>query len=130
RGRCILRVSGLERVRRDDRPDPGLQRRVADPMSGDSASAAATVLSLSAIRVTDLAKSTDFYTAGCGFAVEREFATAGFDAVILRAGAAGIELVAPRGDTESPQLGNMFVKLVLNTSDAPGLLARACRYGG
>ncbi|WP_280402342.1 VOC family protein [Nocardia carnea] len=91
---------------------------------------AATTLSLSALRVTDLAKSTDFYTAGCGFEVEREFATARFDAVILRAGPAGIELIAPRDEPEPPQLGNMFVKLVLNTADVPGLLARACRYGG
>lgn len=98
-------------------------------MSGEPAPAA-TTLSLSALRVTDLAKSTEFYTAGCGFEVEREFATARFDAVILRAGPAGIELIAPRDDPEPPQLGNMFVKLVLNTVDAPGLLARACRYGG
>ncbi|NKY55223.1 VOC family protein [Nocardia flavorosea] len=98
-------------------------------MSGTSAPAA-TVLSLSAFRVTDLAKSTEFYTAGCGFEVEREFATATFDAVILRAGPAGIELVAPRDEPQPPQPGNMFVKLVLNTPDVPGLLARACRYGG
>lgn len=91
---------------------------------------AATTLSLSALRVTDLAKSTEFYTAGCGFEVEREFATARFDAVILRAGPAGIELIAPRDEPKPPQLGNMFVKLVLDTADVSGLLARACRYGG
>ncbi|MFI1462393.1 VOC family protein [Nocardia carnea] len=56
-------------------------------MSGKSAPPA-TVLSLSAIRGTDLAKSTEFYTAGCGFEVKREFATAGFDPVILRTGSA------------------------------------------
>ncbi|MEV0366796.1 VOC family protein [Nocardia fusca] len=98
-------------------------------MSGKSVPAA-TVLSLSAIRVADLVKSTEFYTAGCGFEVEREFATAAFDAVILRAGPAGIELIAPRNEPQPPQLGNMFVKLVVNTPDVPGLLARACRYGG
>ncbi|MEV3964390.1 VOC family protein [Nocardia sp. NPDC050193] len=90
----------------------------------------ATVLSLGAIRVTDLAKSREFYTAGCGFEVEREFATAGFDAVILRAGSAGIELIEPRDDAEPPQLGNMFVKFVLNTPDVSALSARARRYGG
>jgi catechol 2,3-dioxygenase-like lactoylglutathione lyase family enzyme len=98
-------------------------------MRGESVPAA-TTLSLGAIRVTDLAKSREFYTVGCGFEVEREFATAGFDALILRAGSAGIELIAPRDDTPAPQLGNMFVKFVLNTPDVSALSAHACRHGG
>ncbi|MGW5381222.1 VOC family protein [Nocardia sp. NPDC003963] len=91
---------------------------------------ATTMLSLTAIRVSDLAKSTEFYTAGCGFETEREFSTADFDAAILRAGPAGIELIATRGAADTPQPGNMFEKLVLNTPDAAALLARACRFGG
>ncbi|MEU1953554.1 VOC family protein [Nocardia rhamnosiphila] len=96
----------------------------------DSMAPAGTILSLGAIRVADLAKSTEFYTAGCGFEVEREFSTPGFDAVILRAGSAGIELIAPRDDARAPQPGNMFVKFVLNTPDVSALLAQACGHGG
>lgn len=91
---------------------------------------AGSILSLGAIRVADLAKSTEFYTAGCGFEVEREFSTASFDAVILRAGSAGIELIGPHDDAQAPQPGNMFVKFVLDTPDVSALLAHACGHGG
>ncbi|MBF6079543.1 VOC family protein [Nocardia beijingensis] len=87
-------------------------------------------LSLTAIRVTDLARSAEFYTAGCGFAEENAFSTDTFDAVILRAGTAGVELIAPHGDPAPPDHGTMFTKLVLNTDDVAGLLAAACARGG
>ncbi|MBF6451155.1 VOC family protein [Nocardia elegans] len=92
-------------------------------------SASPTTLSLTALRVSDLTASTAFY-AGCGFVEERSFSTDTFDAVILRAGTAGIELIAPRTTDTAPEHGNMLVKLVLNTSDVVGLLARACAHGG
>ncbi|MGY5309340.1 VOC family protein [Nocardia gipuzkoensis] len=91
---------------------------------------APVTLSLTAIRVTDLARSTEFYTAGCGFARENAFSTDAFDAVILRAGRAGVELIAPHGDPTPVEHGTMFVKLVLNTADVVGLLAAACAHGG
>ncbi|MBF6353090.1 VOC family protein [Nocardia higoensis] len=91
---------------------------------------APVTLSLTAIRVTDLARSAEFYIAGCGFAKEREFSTDAFDAVILRAGTAGVELIAPHGDTAPPDHGTMLVKLILNTEDVAGLLADACARGG
>ncbi|MGW5106233.1 VOC family protein [Nocardia sp. NPDC004123] len=87
-------------------------------------------LSLTALRVSNLAVATAFYTEGCGFAEERAFSTDAFDVVILRAGTAGIELLAPRAGQSAPDHGNMLVKLVLNTSDVAGLLARACANGG
>ncbi|MEU1525489.1 VOC family protein [Nocardia rhamnosiphila] len=91
---------------------------------------AAVTLSLTAIRVTDLARSTDFYSTGCGFTVENEFSTDAFDAVILRAGKAGLELIVPHGVPTPPEHGTSFVKLVLNTADVAGLLAAACARGG
>lgn len=87
-------------------------------------------LSLIAIRVTDLSRSVEFYTAGCGFPEERSFATDTFDAVILRAGTAGVELIAPHGAPAAPDHGTMLVKLVLNTEDVAGLLDSACAHGG
>jgi catechol 2,3-dioxygenase-like lactoylglutathione lyase family enzyme len=91
---------------------------------------APVTLSLTAIRVTDLTRSTEFYTAGCGFAEENSFSTDAFDAVILRAGTAGVELIAPQGDPTPPDHGTMFTKLVLNTEDVARLLAAACAHGG
>lgn len=87
-------------------------------------------LSLTAVRVTDLARSRAFYTDGCGFAEESSFSTDAFDAVILRAGTAGIELIAPHGEPAPVDHGSMFVKLVLNTGDVAGLIATACAHGG
>lgn len=91
---------------------------------------ASVTLSLTAVRVTDLARSRAFYTAGCGFAEQNSFSTEAFDAVILRAGTAGIELIAPHGEPAPADHGTMFVKLVLNTGDVAGLLAAACAHGG
>ncbi|WP_232716498.1 VOC family protein [Gordonia metallireducens] len=90
------------------------------------------VLSLAAVRVSDLRGSTDFYARGLGFVVEREFATPAFDAVILRAGTAGIELIRPKGAAgeENPDHGNMFDKLVLNVADAAATLRRGVDCGG
>ncbi|MET7769977.1 VOC family protein [Nocardia sp. NPDC005366] len=93
-------------------------------------SSAGTTLSLTAIRVTDLRRSAEFYTTGCGFDAEREFSTNTFDAAILRAGTAGIELIVPRDHAAAPDHGNMFVKLIINTDDVAGLLSRACAHGG
>ena len=90
---------------------------------------APVTLSLTAIRVTDLARSAQFYTA-CGFVEETSFSTDTFDAVILRAGTAGVELIAPHGDPAAPDHGTMFTKLVVNTEDVAGLLAAACAHGG
>ena len=90
-----------------------------------------SVLSLVALRVSDLRGSTDFYVRGLGFVVEREFATPVFDAVILRAGTAGVELIRPTvtGDAE-PDHGNMFDKIVLNVPDAAVAMRCAVEYGG
>ncbi|TYQ10283.1 UNVERIFIED_ORG: lactoylglutathione lyase [Gordonia westfalica J30] len=90
------------------------------------------VFSLAAIRVTDLGRSVEFYTKACGFAVEREFATDTFRAVIVRAGAAGIELILPTDGSQSqpPDRGNMFTKFVLNTADPAAVMSRACELGG
>ncbi|MGA4792035.1 VOC family protein [Nocardia sp. AB354] len=90
---------------------------------------APVTLSLTAIRVTDLARSAQFYAA-CGFVEETSFSTDTFDAVILRAGTAGVELIAPHGDPAAPDHGTMFTKLVVNTEDVAGLLAAACAHGG
>ncbi|WP_041813287.1 VOC family protein [Rhodococcus jostii] len=87
-------------------------------------------MSLTAIRVADLQRSVEFYTAGCGFALEREFSTDLFDAMILRAGTAGIELLRPRDAAAAPDHGNMFAKMVVNTRDVDGLVALACAHGG
>ncbi|MFG3524297.1 VOC family protein [Nocardia nova] len=91
---------------------------------------ARTTLSLTAIRVSDLPAATEFYTAGCGFTEERSIATDAFDAVIVRAGTAGIQLIAPRANAAAPDHGDMLVKLVLNTADVAALLARGCAHGG
>ena len=90
------------------------------------------VLSLVAVRVSDLQGSADFYRLGLGFAVEREFATPAFDAVILRAGTAGVELIRPKGAAgdEDPDHGNMFSKLVLNVADAATAMRRGVECGG
>ncbi|WP_040858879.1 VOC family protein [Nocardia niigatensis] len=89
-----------------------------------------TILSLTALRVTDLAKSAEFYTTGCGFVEENSFSTDTFAAMILRAGSAGVELIMPHVDALPPDHGSMFVKLVLNTENVAGLMAAACEHGG
>ncbi|WP_280438307.1 VOC family protein [Nocardia carnea] len=91
---------------------------------------APVTLSLTAIRVTDLARSREFYTTGCGFAEEAAFSTETFDAVILRAGTAGVELITPHGTSAPPDHGTMFTKLVCNTDDVAGVMAAACAHGG
>ena len=95
-------------------------------------SPAEVVLSLVAVRVSDLQGSTDFYRRGLGFTVEREFATPAFDAVILRAGTAGVELILPKGAAgeKDSDHGNMFSKLVLNVADAATALRRGVECGG
>lgn len=93
---------------------------------------AQTVLSLTALRVADLETSTEFYIRGCGFVHDKDLETPAFRASIVRAGASGLELVLPtNGDARlSPEHGNMFVKIVLNTDDVTGAMADACNHGG
>lgn len=91
---------------------------------------APVTLSLTAIRVTDLARSAEFYAAGCGFTRESAFSTDTFDAVILRAGRAGLELITPHGAPAPLEHGTMLVKLVLGSTDVAALLAAACAHGG
>ena len=72
----------------------------------------AVTLSLTAIRVSDLARSVEFYTKGCGFEMEREFTTPSFTAAIVRAGSAGLELILPTDGTasEPAEHGDMLCK--------------------
>ncbi|MEU5844519.1 VOC family protein [Rhodococcus sp. NPDC047139] len=91
-----------------------------------------TLLSLTALRVADLERSAEFYIRGCGFVHDKDLDTPTFRASIIRAGAAGLELVLPRGsDGEAPHAhGDMFIKIVLNTDDVTGRMAAACSHGG
>lgn len=91
-----------------------------------------TLLSLTALRVTDLERSAEFYIRGCGFVHDKDLHTPHFRASIVRAGAAGLELVLPTGiDAETPHdHGSMFVKIVLNTDDVEVRMADACSHGG
>lgn len=91
-----------------------------------------SVLSLTALRVSDLERATDFYTRGCGFVVDKDLETPTFRATIVRAGAAGVELVLPTDGSadDAPVHGNMLVKLVVNTSDIRARMADACERGG
>ncbi|MBD0861747.1 VOC family protein [Gordonia sp. zg691] len=91
----------------------------------------AITLSLTAIRVSDLARSVAFYTRGCGFVMEREFTTPSFTAAIVRAGSAGLELILP-AETASAVAdhGSMLRKFVLNTDDPAAVMSRACALGG
>jgi len=91
-----------------------------------------TLLSLTALRVADLARSAEFYIRGCGFVHDKNLDTPHFRASIVRAGAAGLELVLPTGAAAEtpPEHGNMFAKIVLNVDDVDGRMADACRHGG
>ena len=88
-----------------------------------------TTLSLTAIRVTDLARSGAFYTRGCGFTHDRDLETPTFRASIVKAGGAGLELVLPT-QADPPEHGNMLVKIVLESGDAVADMAAACAHGG
>lgn len=92
--------------------------------------ATGTVMSLTALRVTELPRSVEFYIAGAGFERDREFSTDSFDAVILRAGNAGIELIRMRDGQGVVEHGTMLEKLVLNSADAAGLVERMIAHGG
>lgn len=91
-----------------------------------------TTMSLSALRVTDLDRAVEFYVRGCGFVHDKDLTTSTFRAVIVRAGAAGLELVVPTdgGADAVPDHGNMLVKVVVNTTDIREQMARACAHGG
>ncbi|MGW0044790.1 VOC family protein [Rhodococcus sp. NPDC003348] len=89
----------------------------------------ATTLSLTAVRVSDLARSVAFYVDGCGFAHERDLETPTFRASILRAGAAGLELLVP-AEPEPLEYGNVLVKIVLGTDDVVACMTAACAHGG
>ncbi len=69
---------------------------------------------------------------GCGFVYEKDLTTSTFRATIVRAGgAAGLELVLPTDGAagETPDHGNMLVKIVTNTTDARARMADACAHG-
>lgn len=91
-----------------------------------------TTMSLTAIRVADLDRAVEFYVQGCGFVYEKDLTTSTFRATIVRAGAAGLELVLPTDGAagETPDHGNMLVKIVTNTTDARARMADACAHGG
>ena len=91
-----------------------------------------TLLSLTALRVADLDRATEFYIRGCGFVHDKDLDTPTFRASIIRAGAAGLELVLPANDDagDPPEHGNMLVKIVLNTDDVERRMADACNHGG
>ncbi|MBM7459516.1 VOC family protein [Rhodococcus coprophilus] len=90
-----------------------------------------TTLSLSALRVADLDRATEFYVRGCGFVHDKDLTTPAFRATIVRAGAAGLELMLPTdGGADEPEHGNMLVKIVVNTPDAQAQMTRACEHGG
>lgn len=97
-----------------------------------SAPVVANMLSLTAIRVSDLDRSVDFYTAGCGFVRGAEFGTPEYEVVVVRAGAAGIELMAGRDGQQFAEAdhGNMFVKVVVNTTDTSAQVEQAVAHGG
>ena len=91
-----------------------------------------STLSLSALRVTDLERATEFYVRGCGFVHDKDLATPTFRATIVRAGVAGLELVLPTDGAagDAPDHGNMLVKIVVNTEDTSARMADACAHGG
>lgn len=93
---------------------------------------APTMLSLTAVRVSDLALSVEFYTQGCGFEHDRDLTTPDFNASIVRAGAAGLELIRPIGESADAPVdhGNMFVKTVLNVVGVEQRMAEASAHGG
>ena len=101
-------------------------------MTTTTSDPATNMLSLTAIRIADLERSVNFYTAGCGFVRGAEFATPEFEVVVVRAGAAGIELMAARDGEQFAEAdhGNMFVKVVVNTADTAAQVERAVAHGG
>jgi lactoylglutathione lyase len=90
-----------------------------------------SVLSLTAINVEDLDRAADFYIEGCGFVHDKDLETPTFRARIVRAGDAGIELIAPLDRSDDVlDHGNMMVKLVVTVADTADRVARACAHGG
>ncbi|WP_287482409.1 VOC family protein [Rhodococcus sp. (in: high G+C Gram-positive bacteria)] len=89
-------------------------------------------MSLTAIRVSDLRRSVEFYTEGCGFTHERDLHMPSFLASIVRGGVAGLELVSPiDGETEARvDHGNMFIKTVVNVDSVERRMTSACVHGG
>lgn len=88
-------------------------------------------LTLAAISVADLARSRRFYQQGCGFTPDGEFSTPRFDAVILRAGETGVELLKWKDRSHDVlEPGNMFSKFVIEAADPAGFFAAAGRHGG
>ena len=91
-----------------------------------------TVMSLTAVRVSDLARSVEFYTKGCGFTYDRDLSTPLFRASIVRGGTAGLELINPydRATDVDVDHGNMFIKTVVNVDSVENRMANACMHGG
>lgn len=94
-----------------------------------------TVLSLTALWVADLDRAVDFYVGGCGFTEASRFPGRGFEAAILRAGDAGLELMVPVSDSSGDSAAASrdaggFNKLVLTVDDVEARLAAATEHGG
>lgn len=107
----------------------------ATAANGGTAGAGAetgTVLSLTALWVADLDRAVDFYVGACGFTDGERFTGRGFEAAVVRAGAAGLELMIPTGADAGPgrEHGTMFNKIVLSVDDAEARLAAAVDRGG
>lgn len=106
-----------------------------EPVTGAPPSAGhetGTVLSLTALWVADLDRSVNFYVDACGFTEGARFPSRDFEAALVHAGAAGLELMIPTGD-EGPQRrehGQMFNKIVLSVDDVAARLDAAVAHGG
>lgn len=91
-----------------------------------------TTLVLTALWVADLDRAVRFYTGACGFTEGERFSSQGFDAAMVRAGTAGLELMLPTGDKAEVDRthGTMFNKIVLSVDDAEARVAAAVEHGG
>lgn len=91
-----------------------------------------TTLSLTALNVVDLDRAVRFYVGALGFAEGDRFTTAEFDAAIVNAGAAGLELMLPKGEPAGRprEHGQMFGKLVLSVDDVEARVSRSVDHGG
>ncbi|WP_314036334.1 VOC family protein [Dietzia sp. CH92] len=91
-----------------------------------------TELSLTALNVADLDRAVRFYVDALGFTEGDRFSAGEFDAAIVRAGAGGLELMLPTGESagRSREHGQMFGKLVLSVDDVEARVASAAGHGG
>lgn len=92
----------------------------------------ATEFSLTALNVADLDRAVRFYVGALGFTEGERFSATGFDAAIVRAGAAGLEFMVPTGASTGRRRehGQMFGKIVVSVDDAEARVASAAEHGG